>query len=780
MWVRAQVDYLQRLPNDMEKRKALRSLPPDLPQTYIRIFEIIDSTYPIQTTKFVQRVLKWLILQNNVGFFNTFKLYQTRRSLEPGLLCQAICIENENNKLSDAEVPTLQQILGWLGCLVRSSKSLDMIDLSHFTIKEFLKMDPEKVPSRIAREYLVKPADQNYLLKVYLNYLMHDDFKSIKCTKFNEVSSFLSHHPFYEYAMLELRDSIWAVNEIGFDKETMLMMQKFLIMPVGQSFQLWDTCMKEVKPEDYHKDEQVGNVILPLHFAAMTGLADEVQRLLKSGSDSNCSSLSMTEDGFFLTPLHLAICSAKDYELDFDSGTPHLTIRRVHLDNDNENDKTFRSKQILQIIKMLLNSGANVDQQLNVKCIKIHMGYERFKARVTPLILAVTCGRWRLASILLDAGANWEAIPNMSSPLNMDSSLIDLCSIEGLLNKIPDREDLVQRIVEFGGHQDLKTALKRWRNARSFNTQSVKYCAVNPQKLFVDAYQNGNWPEVRELLNGENGIEINRNDEEGLNALYHASANNNSGLLYILEQGANPNLLVATGNSALCRTVLKDCPENMNLLLKSGANIEHRDPDGWTSLLYAIRYGRHEMVKLLLDKGANADVVLDGGAGGIQIAIEQKDTEMFSLLLERKLNTISSDNYGSTPLHLASEGGLQFEVEKLIETTPELSNRIDDGSLINGTPIYVAARKGFVSLVQRLLDAGAEIDKIGPGNLLGSALMVACAEGHCEIVNLLLSRGASLEVEGSRFLSAAGTARAFRKEKISKILEEHAGANNTT
>lgn len=61
MWVRAQVDYLRRLPNDMEKRRALKQLPPDLPQTYIRIFETIHRTYPPQTTKYIHRILKWLV-----------------------------------------------------------------------------------------------------------------------------------------------------------------------------------------------------------------------------------------------------------------------------------------------------------------------------------------------------------------------------------------------------------------------------------------------------------------------------------------------------------------------------------------------------------------------------------------------------------------------------------------------------------------------------------------------------------------------------------------------
>ena len=52
--------------------------------------------------------------------------------------------------------------------------------------------------------------------------------------------------------------------------------------------------------------------------------------------------------------------------------------------------------------------------------------------------------------------------------------------------------------------------------------------------------------------------------------------------------------------------------------------------------------------------------------------------------------------------------------------------------------------------------------------------MIACANGHSTAVKLLLSRGAALEVEGSRFGSAIATARVFRKEDIVKILEEHA------
>ena len=49
--------------------------------------------------------------------------------------------------------------------------------------------------------------------------------------------------------------------------------------------------------------------------------------------------------------------------------------------------------------------------------------------------------------------------------------------------------------------------------------------------------------------------------------------------------------------------------------------------------------------------------------------------------------------------------------------------------------------------------------------------MAACAHGHGNTVQLLHSKGASRQVEGSRFLTAVETARAFRQGKIVEILE---------
>lgn len=757
MWVRAQVDYLQRLPTDKEKRIALQDLPPDLPQTYVRIFEIIDSTYPIQTTKLIQRLLKWLILEKackTAIHDSSHPPYMTSR-----MLSQAICVENESDRLSNSEIPTKQQILGWLGCLVRRTKHEEMIELSHFTIKEFLRMDPEKVSSAVARKYLVQSEDYNYLLQVCLNYLMHDDFRSMPCSNPSEIRSLVETYPLFDHAVQILCDYVreLIITSTGMNEEVQSIMRKFLSVPVHRAFRLWGkfwTGMSET-------------FISPLHFASATGLVDDVERLLKLGLDPNGNPFPATAMGFGYTPLHLALLS-DDFFLN--DGLILLDLRDV-------TGLDIELKPSLQTMRTLLEAGADVNRQFVLR-----RSEDDSEFIVSPLTLAVMCRSWRAACILLDGGADCDARAHDPSVGE------DLCSIEAFLEEFwavnPEFEESVKDFIDRCEHQGLKLALERWQDRQmqlegEYNGQGIEESnghsmeninySASAQERFIDAYRNGKWSVVRELLEPESGIEINCIDEQGTNPLYCLANGDSEDLRYLLERGANPNLLSTEGNGALSKTVVDGCLENMSLLLEFGANIEHRDPTGWVPLLYAIWFGRHDMVERLLNEGAYPDAVLDNGTGGIHLAVQKKDTAMFSLLLEHGL-TASVDPYGSTPLHEACDEGLQFEVEKLIQAAPD---RINDSSLHFGTPLYTAAGKDFVSVVQALLDAGAAIDKTGPGNLLGSALLVACAQGRIKTVNLLLFRGASREVEGSRFFSAAGTARAFRQEKIIKILEEY-------
>lgn len=318
MWVRAQVDYLQRLPTDTEKRKALKKLPPDLPQTYVHILEIIDSTYPPQTTQLIQRLLRWLVLEISVGP-RIYGAYCSSR-LTSRMLCQAICIENESDRLADNELPTEQQILGWLGCLVRRrlDDEEEMIELSHFTIKEFLRMEPESISSAAVRKYLVQGEDYNYLVQVCLTHLMHDIFRGTTWSNYRELDSFSTNHPLYAYVTSYLCDYIYELTKspTGMNAEVKCIVQRFLSVPVHESFLLWDTCNTGLLcvqleggllREDSFPEPEVENAIPPLHFASLTGLVDEGERLCRHGLDPNCRSVLFYEEMSAYTPLHLAL-----------------------------------------------------------------------------------------------------------------------------------------------------------------------------------------------------------------------------------------------------------------------------------------------------------------------------------------------------------------------------------------------------------------------------------------------------------------------------------------
>lgn len=512
------------------------------------------------------------------------------------------------------------------------------------------------------------------------------------------------------------------------------------------------------------------------------GLLDEAQRLLKNGLDPKSTILQTEKMSLGYTPLHMTLMC---YSLDSSFYIAEETVfyRRPEL-------AEIQPEQSLQMIRLLVKAGADVNRQLSV----FRNTREKKGWITTPFILALISGFWRAACILLDSGADWEATADEKLP---DTD--DVCSIDRLLERQPEYEVLVQRVVDFCGHQELQVALDRWRD-RSYpsskecdgsdgsdgqyigesdghceeNTEDIKNY-LSAQERFVYARRPMKWATTRELLQAEwkmtrTEIKINCNDGQGTNALYCLADGNSDDLRHLLQSGAKLNFVSTSGHGALSKAVRKACLENMSLLLEFGAKIEHQDPRGWTALLYAIAGRSHSMVQRLLDAGAYPHAMLDDGRAGIYLTIENTDPEMFYLLLKLGLNPASFNHYDSAPLHLACFKGLHLKVMKLIEMIP---NNINDHSLTLETPLYVAARQSVLSIVRKLLDAGAVIDQTGPENLLESTLMTACAYGQCETVELLLARGASCEVEESRFLSAIGTARAFRQQKIIAILEKY-------
>jgi beta-lactamase regulating signal transducer with metallopeptidase domain/ankyrin repeat protein len=93
----------------------------------------------------------------------------------------------------------------------------------------------------------------------------------------------------------------------------------------------------------------------------------------------------------------------------------------------------------------------------------------------------------------------------------------------------------------------------------------------------------------------------------------------------------------------------------------------------------------------------------------------------------------------------------------------EVTELLDDGADVNavvpgdGTPLLVAAREGHRTLVRLLLDRGADADIGVEGD--GNALIMAAREGFRDIVTMLLDRGADVNAavpgDGNALIMAA-------------------------
>ena len=752
MWVRAQVDYLQRLPNDLEKRKALTKLPPDLPQTYIRIFETMKSTYPLQTIQYIQRLLKWLIFgppgQLIPGPYTSD--LNLEDGISPDVLCLAICIENESDWPTIDVVPTTEQVLRWLGCLVRYDQEWLTIQLSHFTIHEFLCMDPQTVSSPIARRFLVGLEDKGYLINICLTYLLHSHFEDTVFTTGDEVKAFLSQYPFFEYLHRTLLDHLFHNNGCNAESDTLA--RRFLCMPPSSAFQLWKTCSLA--------HEILACMLSPLHFAVAACLDSRVEELLREGVDPDTN--WMLEKSC-ITPLHLAICGGITGEVWI--GEENFLV--MHTQEDFHVGKIEeRQVSTLQMTGILVEYGADVDRQLPLRLLVDHG--KATDLIVTPLMLALLCDNLTVASRLLRAGAVWDATPHFDL-----ESIIEVCSIRQLLGHYPDCEDIVQQAIGSSGHWALAATLTEWRSLRdkvdshSRSNSSSDNSNRVPQDAFIAAFSKKDWQEVWRLLSMDLDLDMDRADEKGWSAIHYAAQCCGDALKLVLEHGASPDPVT------VCIASTNEHVENIKLLLEHGINIKCRDSYGMTPLLHSVNGGHTETLQVLLNAGANINARLDDGSGALHLAIRNQNITLVSALLQREVDRFRPDDYGTTPLHLACYCGLEKLVEQLIEATNRPSEEVNINCLYFGTPLYIGAAIGSVSLINTLLDHGAEINQTSSGNFFGSALMAACAVGHSEAVKTLLSRGAALEIEGARFKSAEGTARAFRKEGILQVLEDH-------
>ena len=178
------------------------------------------------------------------------------------------------------------------------------------------------------------------------------------------------------------------------------------------------------------------------------------------------------------------------------------------------------------------------------------------------------------------------------------------------------------------------------------------------------------------------------------------------------------------------------------------SEIEKRDTQGTTPLMYATAFGNLETFKLILAAGADVNARNNGDATALLWAA--RDPEKARLLIERGADVNARSVQGQTPLMSASlRPGNSSVVALLLAKGAEVDARAGGRDL---TSLGMAASTGDAELVRLLLEKGANPNAADRG---GATPIIYAAHGYGEAARLLIQRG----VDVSASTTTAGTQR---------------------
>ena len=139
----------------------------------------------------------------------------------------------------------------------------------------------------------------------------------------------------------------------------------------------------------------------------------------------------------------------------------------------------------------------------------------------------------------------------------------------------------------------------------------------------------------------------------------------------------------------------------------------------------------------LINRGVDINTVDIAGNSLLIQSVRQDNKELFDYLLQRRARLNLRNRNGETALSLAAYTGKLSFVQRLLEAGAEVN-------MYGWSPLAYAAFNGHVAIAELLLKRGAEINAQTENG--STALLLAARYGFIEIVDLLLKNKADPNV----------------------------------
>ena len=247
----------------------------------------------------------------------------------------------------------------------------------------------------------------------------------------------------------------------------------------------------------------------------------------------------------------------------------------------------------------------------------------------------------------------------------------------------------------------------------------------------IEAADEGSLEVARLLI--EAGADLEVGGVNGRSAAVMAASEGHLDVLQLL-QGEGADIGTIPGRLAPLHMAANEGKTSVvRYLLDQGVPVDLPDASGRTALNYAASEGHRDVVELLIDAGSHAELsTRDARQEEEQVERERGIEEMAAREIERLVHT---PELLTGP---AGEGDL-VTLRAMLEGL-DMNVDIVDG---NGyTALAVAAREGHADIVEYLLDKGADVQ--GSGTVC-SPLFLAARESAEDVIGVLASRGGELE-----------------------------------
>lgn len=418
-------------------------------------------------------------------------------------------------------------------------------------------------------------------------------------------------------------------------------------------------------------------------------------------------------------------------------------------------------------IKALVSSGVDV----NIKSEE--------NGATALMIAAANTGYPEVITILVKAGIDVNAKDNngqtalmYAARFNKRSPIVRTLIAEGADVKIKDSFFFGRTAKDWAIKNDAPPEIIKILEGTMTPAEATKY-------LFEDVSDRDTTLEQIALLI-KAGANVNAKDENGRTVLmYAAGFNNNIELVKVLiDAGADINardkygatlikFVELCGNHEMSRFLRsistkirtedlfkaakyqKTSYEQVTALIHEGANVNARDENNWTPLMWAVRFNnKSKVIRVLIEAKADINAKNEGGATALMLAaIYNTNPEVIKTLIDAGADINAKSKDGWTALMYAAR------------------------SYVKPTSIEAFTNTGFdIQVIRSLIRAGVHVNA---KNKDGSTALILAAEysSNPEVIKALIKAGANINTENKYGKTAKDYAKNNKNTEVREIFE---------